>query len=186
MFISLYAQENNDLAYFEYVPEKWRSEVINFPLDFAPSLGYRGKLELLFSPGMFNDKSEEFLSYGFIWAIEGKDIPTTKQLEQALKAYYYGLQSVVSENTLEAEVDSKIWLSDNSTSDFLSYDGVIGWTEPFVTQSSQSLHLRVTFKVSEESNQWVGFFRVSPQKADHPIWKVLDVLPVNKHWYKPS
>ena len=173
------SQEQNELAYFKYVPDKWRSEIINFPLDFAPSLKYKGRLELLFSPGMFKDESEEFLSYGFIWAIEGSDVPTPEQLEQDLKTYYYGLQSVVSEGKLKAKANSRVWLDESSSGSDLSYLGIVEWTEPFVTKSAQKLSLKVTFRVNKENNQWQAFFRVSPQQIDHSIWTKLEELPIN-------
>jgi hypothetical protein len=173
------AQEKNGLAYFEFVPDSWRSEIIRFPLDFAPTLAYQGKLELLFSPGMFDEKSEEFLSYGFVWAIEGTEIPSTEQLEQDLKTYYYGLQQIVSDNALTAPTSSKVWISKTSLgSDNISYVGEIKWTEPFVTRQSQTLKFTVTFSVDAEQKQWLGFFRVSPQIMDHTIWETLNTLPV--------
>lgn len=176
---SVVAQEPNPLAYFESIPDKWRSEAISFPLEFAPSLEYQGNLELLFSPGMFDEKSEEFLSYGFVWAISGTDIPTTEQLARDLKTYYYGLQSNVSENTLTAKTRSQVWLSEQNSEKLISYDGKVEWTEPFVTQLPQTLNLNVTFYINEELNQWFGFFRVSPQNASHPLWKALAELPIN-------
>ena len=166
------------LTYFRFVPEKWRSEVIQFPLDFAPSLEYQGELELLFSPGMFNSQSEEFLSYGFIWAIEGKVLPTPDQLAVDLQTYYYGLQSTVSENRLLAGTKSNIWEDKGSVDSPLTYKGVIEWTEPFVTEKAQTLYLSVTFYKSFERSQWLGFFRVSPQNREHDIWKTLDDLPI--------
>jgi len=41
------------------VPQGWRSEVIRFPLDFAPSLAHRGYEDLRFPPGMFDPKDPE-------------------------------------------------------------------------------------------------------------------------------
>ena len=88
--VSAGAQELDTLHYFKHVPKAWRSEIIAFPLDFAPTLEYQGRLELLFSPGMFDDKSEEFLSYGFIWGIEGTDIPRLNSLNVILKPIISG------------------------------------------------------------------------------------------------
>ena len=46
------------------VPAGWRSEVIPFPLDFAPSLTHRGFEEIRFAPGMFDPADTLFLCSG--------------------------------------------------------------------------------------------------------------------------
>ena len=176
--LSASAKEQNALTYFTHVPDKWRSEVISFPLDFAPSIEYRGKLELLFSPGMFDQNSDEFLSYGFIWAIEGTRIPSTEALERDLETYYFGLQSVVSKNTLKNKTKSRVKLSESLSKQSLAYEGIIEWTEPFVTQNAQTLNFNVSFHTDKESNQWFGFFRVSPNPLNHIVWDRLNALPV--------
>src|SRR6187402_1986296 len=53
-------------------PAGWRSETIPFPLDFAPSLPYRGTEELRFAPGFFEPTSETYFTYSFVWLVEGE------------------------------------------------------------------------------------------------------------------
>src|SRR5690348_7269453 len=52
-------------------PEGWRREVIPFPLDFAPEIGYRGVEELRFAPRFFDPAAPTYWSYAFAWLLEG-------------------------------------------------------------------------------------------------------------------
>jgi len=45
------------------VPAGWRSEVIPFPLDFAPAIHHGGLEDLRFPPGMFDPRSPDYWSY---------------------------------------------------------------------------------------------------------------------------
>ncbi len=52
-------------------PEGWRQETIPFPLDFAPTLPYRGTEEIRFAPRFFDPASPTYFTYSFVWLVDG-------------------------------------------------------------------------------------------------------------------
>lgn len=79
------------------VPPGWRSEVIKFPLDFAPSIAHRGFEDLRFPPGFFDPAAEGYWSYAFIWRTEDPAELDAAALGAELTAYFRGLVAAVDE-----------------------------------------------------------------------------------------
>ena len=52
-------------------PTGWKPERIPFPLGFAPSPSYTGFEQLYFAPGMFDPRSENYITYLFFWCRGG-------------------------------------------------------------------------------------------------------------------
>jgi hypothetical protein len=88
------------------VPNGWRSEVIPFPLEFAPALPHKGLEEIRFAPGFFDPAAPGYWSYAFVWRLEGYpkfDAPT---LAAELTTYFRGLIDAVDENHEIADHDA--------------------------------------------------------------------------------
>lgn len=79
------------------VPPGWRTEVIKFPLDFAPSIAHRGVEEIRFPPGFFDPTAADYWSYAFIWRIEDAAKLDAAALGAELTAYFRGLIDAVDE-----------------------------------------------------------------------------------------
>ena len=79
------------------VPTGWRSEVIKFPLDFAPTLDHMGHEELRFPPGFFDPASGEYWSYAFIWRTRDSAQLDAKALGDELTVYFRGLVEAVDD-----------------------------------------------------------------------------------------
>jgi hypothetical protein len=77
------------------VPAGWRSEVLPFPLDFAPSLAHRGVEELRFPPGFFDPASGEWWSYEFAWRLDDPAALAPDTLAVELTTYFRGLVAAV-------------------------------------------------------------------------------------------
>src|SRR5579863_5979229 len=77
------------------LPAGWRSEVIPFPLDFAPTLAHRGVEELRFPPGMFDPTSPARWSYAFAWRLDDTAALAPGELAAELTAYFKGLVAAV-------------------------------------------------------------------------------------------
>ncbi|MBZ0233808.1 MAG: hypothetical protein K8M05_15880, partial [Deltaproteobacteria bacterium] len=73
------------------VPEGWRAETIPFPLEFAPSLPYRGVEELRFPKGFFEPEDDWYFSYAFVWYVLAPGPADAEALERDLVAYFRGL-----------------------------------------------------------------------------------------------
>jgi hypothetical protein len=79
------------------VPAGWRTEVISFPLDFAPSLAHRGFEELRFPPGMFDPAAPGYWSYAFVWRTDDDAVLDAAALSGELTAYFRCLIAAVDE-----------------------------------------------------------------------------------------
>src|SRR5689334_7537815 len=70
---------------------QWRSEVIPFPLDFAPTVSHRGYEELRFPPGFFDPAATDYWSYAFLWRTEDAANLDAAALGNELTVYFRGL-----------------------------------------------------------------------------------------------
>jgi hypothetical protein len=96
------------------VPDGWRSELIPFPLDFAPTLTHRGVEEIRFAPKFFDPTAPGYWSYAFVWRLD--DAPTfdASIVGGELTTYFRGLVTAVDEkhelttiDTIAAHAESK-------------------------------------------------------------------------------
>lgn len=77
------------------LPAGFRSEVIPFPLDFAPGLPHRGVEELRFAPGFFDPAAPGYWSYAFAWRTEDPAALDAAALGGELTTYFRGLIGAV-------------------------------------------------------------------------------------------
>ena len=90
------AAPKQQLAGWE-LPDKWRSEVIPFPLGFAPTLAHQGFEELRFPPGFFDPASGDYWSYAFVWRTDDAAALDAKALGDELTVYFRGLIDAVDD-----------------------------------------------------------------------------------------
>jgi hypothetical protein len=79
------------------LPAKWRSEIIPFPLGFAPKIAHRGYEELRFPPGFFDPASGDYWSYAFIWRTDDDAVLDDQALAAELTDYFRGLIAAVDD-----------------------------------------------------------------------------------------
>ncbi len=79
------------------LPEGWRTEVIPFPLAFAPTLALAGVEELRFPPGFLEPGAPGFWSYAFAWRLDRPARLSAPGLAEALVTYFRGLTVAVDE-----------------------------------------------------------------------------------------
>ena len=77
------------------MPAGWRSEIIPFPLEFAPTIAHRGFEDLRFPPGMFDPSSPDYWSYAFTWHTDDAAELDASALGRELTAYFAGLIAAV-------------------------------------------------------------------------------------------
>ncbi len=77
------------------VPAGWRSEIIPFPLEFAPALAHRGKEEIRFPSGFFDPAAGDDWSYAFVWRLDDPAQLDAAALGAELTAYFRGLVAAV-------------------------------------------------------------------------------------------
>jgi hypothetical protein len=77
------------------LPTGWRSEIIAFPLDFAPSVSHHGLEELRFPPAVFDPQASTYWSYAFAWRLDDAAALDPSALAGELTAYFRGLMVAV-------------------------------------------------------------------------------------------
>ena len=179
-------QEAPVAAFFMPTPEGWRTETIPFPLGFAPELAYEGLEEIRFAPGMFQEGSEDFWSYAFVWWLPIATPLDAETLSTDLESYFRGLTLAVSEangfDPGEAIFEAAIRPvaserdesgSDGSSTDGRRFSGEVRTFDAFATRKPVELNARIEIWACQPHQRQVVFFEFSPQPPSHAIWNVL-------------
>ena len=157
------------------VPDGWRTETIPFPLEFAPELPYVGLEELRFAPGMFEEESEEFWTYVFVWWVQA-DAPTELDvLARHLEDYYRGLAVAVAESR-DSEVGDSAFSVSLLAGNGNGFTGTAETLDAFVTQEQVHLNLRGDTLDCLAQDRRMFFFALSPQPEEHPVWEQLAAI----------
>jgi len=180
-FETLSAQEPDSL--YEKAPEQWRSEIIPFPLEFAPQIKLKGREELRFAPGMFTPDASDFFSYSFVWWLEDGPAITAAMLQENLEHYFKGLYNGVSK--AEKKDVSGFQVNVRATRERSwtpaaqqVFRGSVLWKEPFVTERDQTLSLMIAAWNCPEKGAVVVYFLVSPQEGNHEVWQTMKAMEV--------
>jgi hypothetical protein len=72
-------------------PDGWNIERFGIPIDFAPSIPYKGVEDIRFTPGWSDPNANDYWSYAFLWYLEGTPETNPQIIEKNLTAYYNGL-----------------------------------------------------------------------------------------------
>jgi len=159
-------------------PDNWNSEIIAFPLSFAPEIDLEGFEDIRFAPGWADPGSEEFWTYHFSWFVEDKGPMTEAKLSETFALYYDGLAKLVlkeEDSTLISKIQPSISLFIETERGF---KGKIRVFDSFFTQDYLNLHMKVREKVCKASNKRILSFDVSPQNFDHEVWKIFQNIEI--------
>ncbi|GAA4271674.1 hypothetical protein GCM10022258_09680 [Aquimarina gracilis] len=155
-------------------PKDWRSEIIKFPLEFAPSLSYSGLEHIRFSPGWGKKDAEDHFSYVFLWEIDQDPKLTSKKLEAELETYFDGLTHA----TPKSEIDTKTKAFFEKVNDSL-FVGKILTYDSFTTKKEVNLNVKVSSSYCYNENKHLVLFHLSPQTLDHQIWKKMNTISID-------
>ncbi len=145
--LSLFSQTSTDRI-LKY-PEEWKFERIDFPLDYAKDITWKGFEELRFSPGMFDSSSEDYFKYYFCVSIEGDKSINKEELTNFLNSYYKGLCKAVNTKKKYVIDYNKIRASVKSLSDS-SYQASVIFFDSF-TNGDQVI-LDMSLEIQKRSN----------------------------------
>ncbi len=145
----------------------WRGETIPFPLDFAPSLPYKGIEELRFAPGFFNPEAPDYFTYGFIWLVEDTIRVDETRLGKDLQAYFSGLMEAVGSDKGNAarpkREDTKVVVVADSVE---AFSGTIDTWDAFTNGKElqlQFLAYEIPSPYAVENDLQLWYFEVSPR-----------------------
>ncbi len=149
--------------------DDWRSEIIEFPLDFAPSLNYSGTEYVRFAPGWGNKNASDYFSYVFLWNISQNPELSAKKLEIELEKYFDGLMN-------NDKFKSKAFFEKINES---TYVGKVLTFDGFTTQEQVTLNIIVDYSYCNIQNMHHVLFSISPQNPDHQIWKKIKNISID-------
>ena len=167
---------------------EWKGERIELPPPFAPAMKLKGIEVIRFAPGMFDEKSDSFFSYAFVFSVSQEQVLTEEVIQGEILTYYRGLAgAVLKSKGKEVDADKftlKLQLSKEATGTpekvpgavkFTEYTGQLDWVEPFITAKSQVLHFEIQSWADPRTSRNYLFVCTSPKapaEAD-VTWKEL-------------
>jgi len=154
------------------VPQGWQGERLEFPLDFAPELEFRGVEELAFAPGMFQKGSESYFSYALAIELEGDVALDAPFLEHFLATYYRGLCRAVGESRKLALDLAAVSATVEGGGDH--FRATVKAFDPFTDGGPLELALELRTWPRAATTQLFGI--ASPLPRDAAIWKELGAL----------
>jgi len=163
-------------------PSNWNSEIIAFPLGFAPQIELEGFEDIRFAPGWSNMESEEFWTYHFSWYIEKEEAMTEDFLAETCNLYYDGLARAVLEGQSDSTHINKL---QNTISLFVKtkggFSGKMRVFDSFFTKDYITLNVKVREKICEETNKQIVSFDLSPKSFEDKVWEIFkDVQLIEK------
>jgi len=162
-------------------PQGWDVERFAIPIEFAPTIPYKGVEDVRFTPGWGNARSNEYWSYAFLWYLEGKPEMNSQIIEKNLNAYYTGLISrnieprkIPKEKVFPVKVSVKKIATDPG--DLETYSGTIDMLD-YMEQKPMTLNCIVHVKACPgKTNNTFIFHQISPRPLTNAVWTDLKKL----------
>lgn len=168
------AQENKSIL---TAPDNWQSELIPFPISFAPSIDYQGIEDLRFAPGWADTASNQFWTYTFFWYLDKYYPLTSGGLSTTLETYFDGLMGINAEKAADSVLKKKtaVVLVKNKK----GFDGTVLVYDAFFTKKMMLLHVKVKETFCTATKKHLIRFRFSPKAFNDPVWDVFNEVKLN-------
>lgn len=161
-------------------PKGWDVERFLIPIEFAPSIPYKGMEDIRFTPGWGNAKSNEYWSYAFLWYLEGKPPINAATVAGNLKAYYTGLigrniapRKIPAEKIFPVKTEIKGTPADPG--DAHTFKGTVYMLD-YMEQKPITLNCIVHIRYCPGKNYSFVFTEISPRPYDDTLWESLNGL----------
>lgn len=173
----LRTQAQDTQPQFLTLPADWRSEVLNFPLDFAPDLEYQGLEELRFAPGMFDTTATDYFTYMFVMVLEGSHDFTIPETKKFIASYFRGLSSAVGQGK-EISVDTSlitvtVMRPDIKTGKHEGYFITVNFIDTFSGGRLVTLNMESVVLYQKDGQKTYIQALISPQPKYSATWKEL-------------
>ena len=161
-------------------PEGWGVERFLIPIEFAPTIPYKGVEDLRFMPGWGNVKSEEYWSYFFLWYLDEMPLTNETAIQTNLNAYYTGL---IGRNIERRKIPADKLFPVKTTvkeikarpDDHKTFQGTISMLD-YMEQKPIVLNCIVHVKSCAGQSKGFLFYEISPRPPDDIVWRKLDQL----------
>ena len=172
--------EKYEPPYTLAAPQGWGVERFAIPIEFAPTISYKGVEDVRFAPGWSDPGSNEYWTYAFLWYLEGTPEITPQVTEKNLAAYYTGLiernierRKIPKEKLFPVKVTLKKTRAEGA--DLQTYSGTIYMLD-YMEQKPITFNCVVHLRSCPGKNNTFVFYQVSPQPLTSDIWKGLQQL----------
>lgn len=164
-------------------PKGWDVERFLIPIEFAPSIPYKGIEDIRFAPGWGKANSEEYWSYAFLWYLDGKPEMTAKIVAANLKTYYTGLIGRnIEPRKIPADkifpVKTEISAAKTTPGDVKTFSGTVYMLD-YMEQKPMTLNCVVHIKSCAGKNNSFVFTEISPKPYSDSVWVSLNQLWTN-------
>jgi hypothetical protein len=159
-------------------PPGWRAESFAFPLVFAPTIPYEGKVAVRFAPGFTRFATPEGFSHVVLWDIKPEALEGA-QLERALAVYFDGLMDnaargrKLDELPVPAAVSLHPMRLPTGWGD--AYSGAVYTWNAFSRGEEMKLDIEVTTRRCSADHQQV-FMALSMAARQDKAWQPLRAL----------
>lgn len=172
--------KNWKAPYFLEMPKGWDIERFLIPIEFAPSIPYKGVEDIRFTPGWSKKETDEYWSYAFLWYLDGPQTFDPPTISKNLRDYYTGLlninvdkDKVAADKLAPTKVSIKTRMVEKG--DVQTFEGNISMAD-FMTLQPIELNVIIHVRSCEGQNKTFVFHEVSPKPYGHEVWKSLSQL----------
>jgi hypothetical protein len=149
-------------------PAGWKKETLTFPLDFAPSLPYRGHEALRFAPSFFDPSAETYFTYVFAFILDDAPPFTPEAFATDLRTYFQGLMTAVGKKPSPPELHAVTLTADDPR----HFHGTVHTVDAF--GDGRKLELTIVGETLLCGQQRVILASLSPRPTNDPIWATLE------------
>jgi hypothetical protein len=165
-------------------PKDWTSETILFPIDFAPSLPYKGFERLWFAPGWGDANSNEKWAYTILWWLDGNYSFNEKILKHDLESYFTGLtrrRAIADKLDLNLATPAQVEIKKVETApgDKQTFIASANIFDAQVSRKPGKLYFKIHLKDCPDDTTTIILFEIAGNATDQPVWKKLDEINNN-------
>jgi hypothetical protein len=162
------------------IPAKWGVERFQFPIEFAPTIPFKGIEDVRFTPGWGDKNSGDYWSYCFLWWLNGNPQIDRSTLEEDLRMYYSGL---VGRNIPVRKIPkdklvpifATLKKINTAANDLETYSGTVNMLD-YLLQQPMILHAVIHVRNCAEKDHKVLFFEISPKPEGDPVWQTMNSI----------
>ena len=161
--------------------EGWGIERFPMPIDFAPTIPYKGVEDLRFAKGWGESGQQDYWTYSFLWYIEGIQEINAEIIDKNLNAYYDGLIGRnIEKRDIPADMVTKTKtqvkkLAKPQGNDEATYSGTVSMLD-YMAKKPMVLNCMIHVIKCPGTNNTFVFHQLSPQPFNNPVWTKLNEL----------
>ncbi|HEX4852443.1 MAG TPA: hypothetical protein VFV08_16615, partial [Puia sp.] len=167
---------------YEYIaPKSWNHEIIMFPMDFAPSIPYKGFEDLRFAPGWNDPNSPDRYAYSMLWWLDGVYQFNESILTKDLESYYTGItkrRAIAEKLDMNAWKPAKVQIQKINTSkgDRETYTAHADIFDSWVARKPGTIYLKIHVKDCPDKTRTLVLTEIAGYPYSASSWQALDKI----------